>query len=105
MTELDTQLKVAYQRLAAQYEQQSKEIIEQVAALGEQVILLTNSKSSISKSVKNKELNLSNELMNSACSDCDNALWTKKNNAESHAFECLIAAKVQYPVDFCSKKQ
>jgi hypothetical protein len=100
MTELETELAKAYQRLEQEFKEQSTSVLE----LAEQVKLLTNSKSSASRSEENTELRLSSEQENSACSNCRNALWTKKASADTYSFECLIATKVTVPVAVCNQK-
>ena len=106
MTDVNQELVRALKLLSTQYEQQFGEVSQQIAELGEQIILLTNSPT---KDLKSKSSNSSVDLMQSvevsACKSCENAMFFRVDNDSDTLFDCLITSAVTSPVFSCSQRK
>ncbi|HAB39067.1 MAG TPA: hypothetical protein DCE52_13935 [Rhodobacteraceae bacterium] len=105
MSDVNQELVHALKLLSKQYEQQFSEVALQIAELGEQIILLTNTpSSSLSNTNSSSSEGLMKSVEASACKDCDNALFFAIDKTSSASFDCLISSAVTNPVFDCSKK-
>jgi len=93
MSDTNQELVRALKQLSKQYEQQFAEVTEQVNVLAEQIILLTETKSSSSSSDSSSTLSemLTPEQQCSVCSDCKNAHWFSNPKVTGLGFKCLIS--------------
>ena len=105
MSDTNQELVRALKLLSEQYEQQFAEVTEQVNVLAEQIILLTETKSSSSSNDSSTKPNqmLTPEQENSPCSDCKNSHWFSNPKGIGLNFKCLIS-DVGNIVGYCNQQ-